>query len=86
MYDLVLQSTLDLPAVQMSAPVDENQVFNSAPKANTSKKNPIVFFDLSIGGKDIGRVKMELFANVVPKTAENFRQLCTGEFMYASRP
>lgn len=56
---------------------------SSAPKANASKKNPVVFFDLAIAGKEIGRVKMELFANVVPKTAENFRQLCTGEFMYA---
>ena len=30
-------------------------------------------------GEPLGRVKMELFANVVPKTAENFRQFCTGE-------
>lgn len=57
-------------------------IVETTPKAHTSKKNPIVFFDLSIGGKEIGRVKMELFANVVPKTAENFRQMCTGEFMY----
>lgn len=42
--------------------------------------NPIVFFDVSIGGKEVGRIKMELFANIVPKTAENFRQFCTGEF------
>ena len=42
--------------------------------------NPIVFFDVSIGGQDIGRMKMELFADVVPKTAENFRQFCTGEY------
>lgn len=42
--------------------------------------NPIVFFDISIGGFPVGRIKMELFADVVPKTAENFRQLCTGEF------
>ncbi|KAJ1722252.1 Peptidyl-prolyl cis-trans isomerase-like 1 [Coemansia biformis] len=42
--------------------------------------NPVVFFDISIGGKDAGRIKMELFADVVPKTAENFRQLCTGEY------
>ena len=30
-------------------------------------------------GEPLGRIKMELFANVVPKTAENFRQFCTGE-------
>ena len=42
--------------------------------------NPVVFFDISIGGQAVGRIKMELFADVVPKTAENFRQFCTGEF------
>jgi len=41
--------------------------------------NPIVFFDISAGGQPIGRIEMELFADVVPKTAENFRALCTGE-------
>ena len=30
-------------------------------------------------GEPLGRVKMELLANVTPKTAENFRQYCTGE-------
>lgn len=41
--------------------------------------NPKVFFDITIGGKDAGRITMELRADVVPKTAENFRALCTGE-------
>ncbi len=40
---------------------------------------PRVFFDVSIGGKPAGRIVMELRSDVVPKTAENFRALCTGE-------
>eukprot|EP00038_Savillea_parva_P005713 m.159684 g.159684 ORF g.159684 m.159684 type:complete len:165 (+) comp11832_c0_seq1:59-553(+) len=41
--------------------------------------NPKVFFDMTAGGQDIGRIEMELRADVAPKTAENFRALCTGE-------
>lgn len=41
--------------------------------------NPSVFFDMSIGGQPAGRIVFELFEDVVPKTAENFRALCTGE-------
>ena len=41
--------------------------------------NPKVFFDISVGSQPLGRVVMELFADKTPKTAENFRQLCTGE-------
>ncbi|KAL5018681.1 hypothetical protein ScPMuIL_004403 [Solemya velum] len=40
---------------------------------------PKVFFDITIDGKDIGRIVMELHSDIVPKTAENFRCLCTGE-------
>ena len=38
-----------------------------------------VFFDMTADGKALGRITMELFDDVVPKTAENFRALCTGE-------
>jgi cyclophilin family peptidyl-prolyl cis-trans isomerase len=41
--------------------------------------NPKVFFEMTIGGKPAGRIVMELYADTVPKTAENFRALCTGE-------
>ncbi|CAI7732314.1 unnamed protein product, partial [Closterium sp. NIES-54] len=36
-------------------------------------RNPVVFFDVTIGGIAAGRVKMELFADIAPRTAENFR-------------
>lgn len=38
-----------------------------------------VFFDIDIGGEDAGRITFNLEDEAVPKTAENFRQLCTGE-------
>lgn len=41
--------------------------------------NPRVYFDVTIGDDAAGRIVFELHADVVPKTAENFRALCTGE-------
>ncbi|ODV92399.1 hypothetical protein CANCADRAFT_86310 [Tortispora caseinolytica NRRL Y-17796] len=41
--------------------------------------NPRVFFDISVNNEPKGRIYMELFKDVVPKTVENFRALCTGE-------
>ena len=52
--------------------------------------NPKVAMDVSIDGEKAGTLTLELFADVVPKTAENFRALCTGEkgedLKYAGSP
>eukprot|EP01080_Neovahlkampfia_damariscottae_P007536 gene7536-11860_t len=42
-------------------------------------KNPKVFFSVNAGGKNIGKMIFKLYKDIVPKTAENFRALCTGE-------
>eukprot|EP00928_Gymnodinium_smaydae_P033577 TRINITY_DN2400_c0_g1_i1.p1 TRINITY_DN2400_c0_g1~~TRINITY_DN2400_c0_g1_i1.p1 ORF type:complete len:732 (+),score=218.60 TRINITY_DN2400_c0_g1_i1:147-2342(+) len=55
--------------------------FAKAPKEPVKpvNDNPLVFFEIGVDGKSIGHIEFELFADVVPKTAENFRCLCTGE-------
>jgi cyclophilin family peptidyl-prolyl cis-trans isomerase len=42
-------------------------------------KNPRCYFEVTADGESLGRIEFELRADVVPKTAENFRALCTGE-------
>lgn len=42
--------------------------------------NPIVYFDVTYNNNpEPKRIEFELFKNVTPRTAENFRALCTGE-------
>lgn len=67
-----------------SAAANNTSLLNSSKLnigSSSSKNNnrPKVFFDVTIGGKPAGRIVMELFTDIVPKTCENFRCLCTGE-------
>lgn len=47
--------------------------------AQDKEKLPKCFLDVTADGKELGRIVIELRPDVVPKTAENFRALCTGE-------
>ena len=49
------------------------------------KKKNKVFLDIAIGSKQAGRVVFELYSDVTPLTAENFRGLCTGEYGVGKR-
>ena len=61
------------------APIDELDAVAVKDVELLNARNPVVFFDVAVDGKAAGRVKIELFADRAPKTAENFRQLCCGE-------
>lgn len=53
--------------------------YEAAAAAAEGKRNPRCYMDVSIGGEMEGRIVVELFADVLPRTAENFRALCNGE-------
>ena len=46
---------------------------------DAGKKLPKCYLDIEVDGQKLGRIVVELRSDVVPKTAENFRALCTGE-------
>lgn len=60
---------------------DPDETTDNANDAETTKKtaNPQVYLDVSVDGQEVGRIRIILYKDVVPLTAENFRCLCTHE-------
>jgi peptidylprolyl isomerase len=78
-------------AIALSAALPTVAIAADQPAAApAAEPNPKVAIDVGIDGKPGGTIEAELFADVVPKTAENFRVLCSGErgedLAYAGSP
>ncbi|XP_044749362.1 peptidyl-prolyl cis-trans isomerase D [Coccinella septempunctata] len=50
-----------------------------ATNQTVSDENVFVYLDIAFDNVRVGRLIIELFKNMAPKTVENFRALCTGE-------
>lgn len=68
-----------LEDAEMKDGEEKSQESADVEEMGKKKGNPRVFFDITVGGRQAGRVTMELRHDVVPMTAENFRALCTHE-------
>lgn len=58
---------------------DTTSAAANAAAATSVPGRPRVFLDVAVEGNAIGRIVIELFSDLVPRTVENFRALCTGE-------
>lgn len=82
----LLQTSIGVAAMQLhTAPTQDLHSLRGLPLRSDfagkwgAMDLPRVYFEIDIGGEAAGRIVMSLFADTVPKTAENFRSLCTGE-------
>jgi len=66
----------------------DQQCLKTKTAALTVRSNPKPWFDITIGGEAAGRIVMQVRKDIVPKTAQNFVELCLGTkgFGYKGSP
>jgi len=78
---MVLMVVVQIAMAFMKSDPNEKKKGGKLEAAAASKRDdhPVVYLDVAIGGAAARRIELELFATQFPKTADNFRCLCTGE-------
>ena len=72
------QPKVTKPALDIPVPsTTDNEAILASRKSGDP--NPLIFFDIDVGSEFFGRLIVELYKDVAPRTCENFRQLACGE-------
>jgi hypothetical protein len=62
-----------------STSLHSHQAKSAANNNQQQQSRTRCFFDVEFNSHPVGRIVLELFNDLCPKTCENFRALCTGE-------
>jgi len=62
-------------------PIEKQSIGILKPKEKQEQMQDLVFMDIGINDKFIGKIVIELFSDVVPKTCNNFRKLCQKSYI-----
>jgi len=79
MFPRTLLRTVLASNLQISCGIQRNLGIFSSSSSTKPMARSKCFFDVNVDDKPLGRILFQLYNDVVPKTAENFRALCTGE-------